>query len=175
MPTIEFTLGDTTASVEIWPDHGDPNVVFSEGPGRIADAVADHGYRFADRTGIAYQELSRAYREATDPDHITLGDLSERVVPVDVPKDDPDSDPDHGDGIILTLIGPEEERLERTFGAQQNLGAVAAAVTEAYDLEVTDQVVLAPTAAREDPFSTETGVGDLTEQTVYWATETAEA
>ena len=99
MPTIEFTLGDTTASVEIRPDHGDPNVVFREGPGQIADAVADQGYRFADRPGISYQELSRACREAPDSDHITLGDLSERVVPVDTAKDDPDPDPDRdGDG-----------------------------------------------------------------------------
>jgi hypothetical protein len=165
MTTIEFAPDDTTASIEITPDHGDPNAVFRAGPAQIADTVAEHGYRFEDRTGISYQELSRAYRETEKPDHIALGDLSDRIVPVDVQEDDPNPD---GDGVTLTLVGPDDERLERTFGAAQNLGAVAAAVTDAYDLDVTDRVVLSPTAGREEPLATDRGVNEFAADTLYW-------
>jgi hypothetical protein len=161
MTTIEFALDETTTSIEITPEDGDPNAVFRTAPDRIAAAATDHGYRFKDDGGITYQELTKAYRETPAPETIALGDLSGRLVPVDVTEEDPDPD-----GITLTLIGPAEERLERTFGRQQNLGAVAAAVTEAYDLGMTDQVVLAPTAARDESLTSATGVDELADPTV---------
>lgn len=169
MTTIQFTIDDTTHSIEITPDHGDPNTLFVNGQSRIVDKIEQLGYAFSDGAAPDYQEFTKAFR-ATE-NGIDLGDLSGRVHPVDV--SDPETD-EGEDTVTLELVGPEGETLEQSFRASQNLGAVTAVIEDQYNLALDEQVVLFPRKDQEDALTTDQVVANLDGDSLYWDVTTVE-
>lgn len=159
MTTITFTVDGTEHSVDVAPVHGDPNALFREAPDRVAAAVADLGLTFTAGAAPTYQELSRAARASGDG--IALGDLSDRVEPI---ESKPAADED---GIVLEVVGPDGASVTQAFTADQNLGAVAAAVGDELGVGVMERVVLYLSSDRADPLGNDTAV-DAVSPPLYW-------
>lgn len=165
MTTFTFAIEDGEHSFEYEPLHGDPNTLFTDGQSRIVDEIQSLGYRFIPGAEPEYQELTKAYR--TSSNKVDLGDLTDRVEPDQPPEEDEDE-------TVLELVGPDMASQETAFGKDQNVGAVAAAISDRYGVELDEQVVLYPTAEREDALQTDTRVEDLSTQQLHWSVDSLE-
>jgi hypothetical protein len=183
MATIECTIDGETYSVEVAPPRGDLNRLYRQGDA-LVDELRSAGYELTG-SAPAFQELASAHQRADEADVIDLGDLSERVTERDpegsdgapLPGDagagttDPPSPSDGEGDVALTLVGPDDQQVTRSYGANEGMGSVTADLQDHYGVDRDEQVCLYASAERRHEVPTEAPVSEYDGKTLYWGTE----
>jgi hypothetical protein len=71
----------------------------------------------------------------------------------------------------LTLVGPDDQQVTRSYGANEGMGSVTADLQDHYGVDRDEQVCLYASAERRHEVPTEAPVSEYDGKTLYWGTE----
>jgi hypothetical protein len=187
MATIQCTIDGQKYSVEVSPPRGDLNQLYRRGDA-IVDELRSTGFEV---TGDppAFQDLSTAHQQSSNPDIIDLGDWSNRVTEnggrvsgsgscsdnrenSSPPSDGSDgSRPSNDEEVTLMLVGPDGQQVTRHYDTDQGMGAVTADLQDHYEIDRDRQVTIYASEERRHDLPTEAPVSEYDGRILYWGTE----
>lgn len=154
---VEFLIETDKGGLNFGVEGDNLRLVLEEAVRKTEEVLRNHDLCFKEGKQLQFQHLVEAFR-SNYPEVVDL-DLSGRLKQCSPGEEE----------VEITLVSPDGERLVRTFGKEQNVGALKADIHTEYNLEPEESVFI--TDNKEEAVDSSVKIKDLVTDTLYWAAE----